>query len=120
MCVAGEETLEVSSGGTGGTSGTSGTEYYGGAVPEVVVTADRIGIDMDVFDAIDWTEVLPLTMTGLLGGLGGGLIGGLTGEIAGTLGAIESQEGVDLVDLVEIKNDMVYVPGIFHPYTPLL
>lgn len=108
MCVAGEE--------------EPGGSTAGGAdpLPEIVVTASRLGIDLDVFQSIDWTEVGRLAS---LGALGGSIKGGWSGAISGALiagaAAVESQPGVALQDLFVIKDDMIVIPGIQGGYYPM-
>lgn len=80
---------------------------------DIAVVAPRIGIDMDVFSQIDWGEVARLA--GLGAGFGSAL-GGLKGAIVGGAGAaataVESQPGINLDDLFEIKNDMILINGV--------
>ncbi|MEQ8857175.1 MAG: hypothetical protein RIC56_00875 [Pseudomonadales bacterium] len=111
MCVAGDE----ESGGT-----TTATDDGSGDIPEILVTAPRLGLDQAVIDSIDWSEVWPAIVIGAAtggykGGIGGALV---TGAAAGAT-TIESQEGIDLIDLFEIRNDMIVVPGVPAPYIPL-
>ena len=109
MCVAGDEE-------SNGSTSTASTTYGGdGDIPEIVVTAPRLGLDQALIGSIDWSEVAPLT---LIGGLGG-LAGALTGALAGAATAVESQEGIDLVDLVELKDDMIVIEGLPGAYVPL-
>jgi hypothetical protein len=111
MCVANEDEPNAGSVSVGS---------YGG-IGHLVVTAPRIGISAETYDRIDWTEVLPQTLIGIGAGyIGGGLPGALTSEIAVTASAIESQEGVDLVDLFQIQQDIIAVRGLPAPYVPLL
>lgn len=109
MCVAGEEEPGGSVGGGGG-----------GSIPEIVVTAPRIGINIDVFQAIDWDEVGKLSAVGAFGGaVSGGWWGLIGGAATGAAAAIESQPNIDLEDLFQIKNDMVLIPGVPGGYLPL-
>lgn len=111
MCVAGEEEGSGSAG-----SGTTS----GGAIPEIVATAPRLGLNLDVYQSIDWSEVFPITVIGAAAGLySGGLGGAVVGAAAAGAGAIESQDDVDLVDLFEIQNDMIIVPGVPGGYLSL-
>lgn len=112
MCVAGEEEI--------GGSSVSGGSVGGADIPTMHVIAPRIGIDMLVHDAIDWTEVLSQSTIGLGAGLvSGGLPGGLAGQLAGAAAAIEGQDGIDLVDLFETQYDRILIPGAPGPYTML-
>jgi hypothetical protein len=109
MCVAAEDEL-------GSGAGAGGT----GSIPEIVVTAPRIGIDPGLAQLIDWSEVAKISGLGALGGAysggwGGAVVGGAT---AGTA-AVESQPGVDLEDLFVIQNDMLIIPGLPSPYLPM-
>ncbi len=110
MCVAAEDEA----------SGTATTIEGGGDIPEILVTAPRLALDQAVIDAIDWSEVLPSMVIGAAtGGYKGGLGGALMGGAAAGATAIESQEGIDLIDMFEIRNDMIVVPGVPAPYIPL-
>ena len=77
MCVAGEEDPNGST--------TASTSYGGdGSIPEVIVTAPRIGLDQETLAAIDWSEVAPQTLIGGFAGLANGsLAGALIGAVAG-------------------------------------
>ena len=114
MCVAGDEE-------SNGSTSTASTTYGGeGDIPEIVVTAPRLGLDQALIGSIDWSEVAPLTLIGGLAGIpNGGLAGALTGALAGAATAVESQEGIDLVDLVELKDDMIVIEGLPGAYVPL-
>lgn len=112
MCTSGDED-------EGGATAEAGGSYAGAEVPEIVVTAPRIGLDQVTIDAVDWSEVARLSAIGIAGGaITGGwtaLATGLTGAAA----AIESQDGIDLEDLFEIKDDMIVIPGLTGPYVPI-
>lgn len=114
MCVAGDEE-------SNGSTSTASTTYGGdGDIPEIVVTAPRIGLDQEIIESIDWSEVAPLTLIGGLAGIANGsLTGALTGALAGAAAAVESQEDIDLVDLLELKDDMVVIEGLPGAYVPL-
>ncbi|HEX7037702.1 MAG TPA: hypothetical protein VF210_18170 [Pseudomonadales bacterium] len=117
MCVAGEEELSGSSGGSAGGAGGGGSGD--GAIPEIVVTAPRLGLNMSLIEAIDWAEVAKIAGFAAAGGAySGGWSGALGAGLAAGAGAIEGQDGVDLEDLIVIKNDMIVVPGSY-PYVPL-
>ena len=112
MCTSGDE--EEGGASTGSTGSDSG-----GELPEIVVTAPRIGLDQETIDSVDWTEVARLSVIGLAGG---SITGGWTALAAGLTGgaaAIESQDGIDLEDLFEIKDDMIVIPGLTGPYVPI-
>lgn len=112
MCVAGEEESAGASGGAGDGSG--------GQIPEILVTAPRLGLDQAVIDSIDWSEVWPAASIGAFtGGYKGGLTGGLVSGAAAGATAIESQEGIDLIDMFDIRDDMIVIPGVPAPYVPL-
>lgn len=102
MCVSGDEDQ------TGSSTGTTGA----GGVPEIVVTAPRLGLDMAVIQSVDWDEVARLTSIGAIGGaIAGGGWGALGGGSTGAAAAVESQDGIDLEDLFVIKHDMVVPPN---------
>jgi hypothetical protein len=112
MCVAAEDEL-----GGGSTAGVGGT---GGSIPEIVVTAPRIGIDPGLYQLIDWSEVAKISGIGALGGAySGGWGGAVVGGAAAGAAAVESQPDVDLEDLFVIKNDMLVIPGLPSPYLPM-
>lgn len=105
MCVAAEEE-----------PGTAG----GVDVPTITVTAPRLGLDMSVLDAVDWSDVLRVGTLGALGGMANGSVyGALGAALAGAAATIETTDGVDLEDLFEIKNDMLVIQGYPAPYIPL-
>jgi hypothetical protein len=106
MCLAGEEEPGGSSAGAGGGSGS---------VPEIVVTGSRIGLNMDVYQTIDWAEVGKLASIGALAGIPSGWQGVVAGGLGGAAMSIESQDGVDIEDLFELKDDMIIIPGL-NPY----
>lgn len=113
MCVSSEESGDPTVLGTAGVSGT-------GSIPEIVVTAPRIALSQDVIASVDWAEVATLSGIAGLGGLHQGGIGGaLVGAATGAAAGIETQEGVDLTDLFEIRNDMPVIPGLPGPFVPL-
>src|SRR5690606_13466443 len=116
-CIAGEEELGGSSSGSAGSAGGTGADD--GTMPEIVVTAPRLGLNTSLMEVIDWAEVAKIAgYAALGGGYSGGWSGALGAGLAAGAGAIESQDGVDLEDLFEIKNDMIVVPGSW-PYVPL-
>jgi hypothetical protein len=105
MCASGEEP-------TDGAQGSIAPASLG--APDMVVTAARIGINMDIFQQIDWGEVGRLTALGV--GFGAASTGTLGGAIFAGAGAaatgVEGQPGVNLTDLFEIKNDMLLINGL--------
>lgn len=110
MCIAGEEFPD----------GTSTGGSIGGDIPEILVTAPRIGITDIVAGSIDWSEVA--AQAAIFSGAGfavGGLTGAIAGAIGASLGEIESTDGVDLVDAFEIKDDMIVIPGLPGGYLSL-
>lgn len=109
MCLAAEEE-------PGGSTAGSGA-----SVPEILVTAPRVGIDLETFQRIDWAEVGKAAGIGAIGGLltGGNLASGAGGGVTAGAAAVEALPGVDLEDLFVIKNDLVYVPGGYFPYMPI-
>jgi hypothetical protein len=108
MCVTYDEDTTVTSTSTT----TSGLE-------EIVVTAPRISINMDTFQNIQWSEVVPLTFLGGVGGIFNGVPGILLGATIGAATGIETQDNVNLVDLLQIENDLVFIPTIPAPYIPM-
>lgn len=112
MCTSGDEE-------EGGASTSTGGSYSGGEVPEIVVTAPRIGLDQTTIDSIDWSEVARLGAIGLTGGAVTGVWTSLAAGLTGAAAAIESQDGIDLEDLFEIKDDMIVIPGLTGPYVPI-
>ena len=62
MCIAGEEELGGSSSGSAGSAGGTGADD--GTMPEIVVTAPRLGLNTSLMEVIDWAEVA--TPDGLL------------------------------------------------------
>lgn len=110
MCLAGEEFPDGSS--TGGSAG--------GDIPEILVTAPRIGVTDIVAGSIDWSEVATQAAIGTgFGYWAGGLNGALAGAIGASVSEIESTDGVDLVDAFEIKDDMIVIPGLPGGYLSL-
>jgi len=110
MCVAGEEPAD--SVGTGASAG--------GSTPEIIVTAPRIGVLDSVAEAIDWSEVANQTTIGIAGGLlSGGLYGAAVLGGTAALHSIESQDGVDLNESFELKDDMIVIPELGGAYFSL-
>jgi hypothetical protein len=99
---------------------TSTTTYGGAGIEQMVVTAPRIGIDLGTFQRIDWSEVMPMTVLGGIGGVFSGWPGVVVGAAIGTAGAVESQDDVDLVHLFRVTNDIYSIPVLPAPYLPLL
>ncbi|MFW6094244.1 MAG: hypothetical protein ACODAC_09745 [Pseudomonadota bacterium] len=100
-------------------SSVSGWSTSADGVPEMVVTAPRVGLDMDVYQNVDWGEVGRLTAIGTAAGAYTGIGGAAVTGAAAAAGAVEAQEDIDLTDLVDVKDDMVVIPGVAVPYTPL-
>lgn len=110
MCVASEQEFDqtVMSGSTGGNM-----EY-------VSVVAPRLGLDYDVYERIDWDEVQAAALIGAAAGSATGTVQGVVGGAVGAaLQSIESQEDVDLEDLVDVKNDLLIISGSPMPYLPM-
>lgn len=89
--------------------------------PEVTVYAPRItGLNTEMLSSIDWAEALRLgAIGGALGSVQGGMAGLAAGFAGGALAGVESQEGVDLDELVELAYDLPVIPGYPLPNTPL-
>lgn len=104
MCLAGEEQA-------GGSTGAGGS--VGGSIPDIVVTAPRLGLNVDVYHQIDWAEVAKLTGIGAAAGAySGGYAGAAVGAAAAAATAIESQPGIDLENLFQVKYDLPRIPGL--------
>ncbi|MDZ7669246.1 MAG: hypothetical protein U5Q16_07405 [Gammaproteobacteria bacterium] len=92
----------------------------GGSIPEIIVTAPRIGVLDGVAETIDWSEVASQATIGTtFGFLAGGAIGAAAGGIGTSLSEIESYEGIDLIDSFEIRDDMIVIPGLPGGYLSL-
>ncbi len=113
MCTSGDDEEGGSAAGT--TSGYSGAE-----VPEIVVTAPRLALNQETIDQIDWSDVGVVAAIGAVTGLYSGGIGtALVNAAAAAAGTIETEDDIDLVDLFQIQNDIIVVPGVPGPYIPL-
>lgn len=109
MCVTSDETTESDASAT----------WSSGGLEEMVVTAPRIGINLETLQNIDWTKVAPLAVIGGIGGIYNGLPGITLGSILGAATSLETQDGVGILNLFQLENDIVYVPGLPAPYIPL-
>lgn len=107
MCVSHEE--ENSSAGT--------AIDTGGSIEQMLVTAPRIGIDLGVYQSIDWSKVAPLAILGGIGGVFNGLPGIALGSALGATTGVETQAG--LTNLFQLEYDLTLVPGLPAPYIPL-
>lgn len=110
MCVTYDEDTTVTS--TSTTDPTSGLE-------QIVVTAPRISVNMDTFQNIQWSEVVPLAFLGGVGGIFNGVPGILLGATIGAATGVETQDDVNLVDLLQIERDLVFIPTLPGAYIPM-
>jgi len=118
MCTSADE--EPSSAAADVSGDASGSAAGSVTIPEVISTAPRIGLSQEAIDKIDWGDVATLSAIGALTGASSGALGPtLIGALGSAAGTIETQDDVDLSDLFEITNDLIMVPGVPVPYTPL-
>ncbi|MFU8814550.1 MAG: hypothetical protein ACNA7W_04330 [Pseudomonadales bacterium] len=103
---------------TSSTTSTSTTSTS--SLEQIVVTAPRISINQDMFQNIQWSDVVPLTLLGGVGGVFNGIPGILLGAAVGTATAIETQDDTSLVDLFQLENDMIFIPTLPGAYIPML
>jgi hypothetical protein len=88
-----------------------------GSVEQMLVTAQRIGINLDVYQTLDWSKVLPFAILGGIGGAWNGLPGIAVGSLLGAAGSIETQTG--MTSLFYLVNDLPVEPGLPGPYLPI-
>ncbi len=89
--------------------------------PGVTAYAPRItGINTDMLSAIDWSEAFKLGAIGAAAGAAtSGLGGAMAGGAGGALAAMESQNGVNLDEILEMTYDLPIIPGYPMPNVPL-